>query len=126
VEEPRRIPWRMEKTTNTRFKVDKFNGKNNFELWKLEIWDFLVQQELHKSLEEKRKKLVDMLDYEWENVDARGLNTIRFCLVDEVLFIIVGEETTSSLWRKMEILYMRKSLTNRIYLKRKLYSIWMK
>jgi hypothetical protein len=50
----------MEKMMNARFEVEKFNGKNNFELWKLKVWDLLVQQGLHKALDGKRKKPVGM------------------------------------------------------------------
>jgi hypothetical protein len=48
VEDPRRSLCRVMKMTNTKFKVDIFNGKNNFELWKLKMWDFLVQKRLQK------------------------------------------------------------------------------
>jgi len=36
----------MTKISNAKFEVDKFNGKNNFELWKLKMCDLLVQQVL--------------------------------------------------------------------------------
>jgi hypothetical protein len=56
----------------------------------------------------------------------QALSTIHLCLADEVLFNIVGEDTTTGLWSKMESLYMTKSLTSKIYLKRWFYSLWMK
>ena len=61
-----------------------------------------------------------MTDSDWEDLDARALNTSRLCLADEVLFDIVGESTAEGLRGKLETLYMTKSLTNRIYLKRQL------
>lgn len=67
-----------------------------------------------------------MIDSDWEDLDARALSTIRLCLVDEVLFNIVEESIAAGLWEKLEKLYMRKSLTSRIYLKRQLYSLRMK
>jgi hypothetical protein len=103
--------------------VEKFNGKNNFELWKLKMWDLLVQQGLQKALAGKSKKPTSMTDEDWEDLDARALSTIRLCLADEVLFNIVGEETTTGLWNRLESLYMTKSLTNKIFLKRQLYSL---
>jgi hypothetical protein len=90
------------------------------------MWDLLVQQGLQKSLTDKSKKPTAMTEWEWEDLDVKALSTIRLCLADEVLFNIVGEDTISSLWRKLEILYMTKSVTSRIYLKRQLYSLWMK
>jgi hypothetical protein len=47
-------------------------------------------------------------------------------MADEVLFNIVGDDTTSGLWSKLESLYMTKSLSRIIYLKRRLYSLRMK
>eukprot|EP00253_Pinus_taeda_P016747 PITA_16747 len=67
-----------------------------------------------------------MTTSEWEDLDARALSTIRLCLADEVLFNIVEETAASGLWEKLENLYMTKSLTNIIYLKRQLYSLRMK
>jgi hypothetical protein len=51
--------------------------------------NLLVQQGFHKALDGKRKKLVAMSDDEWEHLDARDLNTIRLCLVDDVLLNIM-------------------------------------
>jgi hypothetical protein len=116
----------MEKVQSSKFEVEKFNDKNNFELWKLKMWDLLVQQGLQKVLAGKTKKPTSMTDEDWEDLDARALSTIRLCLADEVLFNIVGEETTTGLWNRLESLYMTKSLTNKIYLKRQLYSLQMK
>ena len=116
----------MAKMTNTKIEVVKFTGQNNFALWKLKVRDLLVQQGLHKALDEVNKKPTSMTSSDWEDLDARALSTIWLCLADEVLFNIFGESTTKGLWKKLETLYMTKSLTNRIYLKRQLYSLRMK
>jgi hypothetical protein len=57
-----------------------------------------------------------MTDEDCEDHDARALNTIRLCLEDEVLFNIAEEKTTSCLWTKLESLYMKKNLSNIIFL----------
>nr|CAD1834518.1 unnamed protein product [Ananas comosus var. bracteatus] len=67
-----------------------------------------------------------MADDEWEEMDMKALATIRMCLADEVLFNIIGEKTAFGLWAKLESLYQNKSITNRIFLKRRLYSLRMK
>ena len=85
-----------------------------------------MQQGLQKALAGKSKKPTTITKWEWEDLDAKALSTICLCLVDEVLFNIVGEDTTSGLWSKLESLYMTKSLTSIIYLKRHLYSLQMK
>eukprot|EP00253_Pinus_taeda_P012974 PITA_12974 len=112
--------------SNAKFEVEKFTGKSYFALWKLKVKDLLLQQGLHKALDGAIKKPDTMITSDWEDLDARALSTIRLCLADEVLFNIVEETTVSGLWEKLENLYMTKSLTNRIYLKRQLYNLRMK
>jgi len=67
-----------------------------------------------------------MIDNEWSDLDETTLSGIRLCLADDVLFNIVSEKNATGLWTKLEKLYMTKSLTNRILLKRQLYSLRMK
>ena len=116
----------MAKVQSSKFEVEKFNGKNKFELWKLKMQEILVQQGLQKSLEGKTKKLASMTNKDWEDLDARALSTICLCLEDEVVFNIVGEETRAGLWNKPKSLYMKNSLMNRIFLKRQVYILQMK
>jgi hypothetical protein len=99
----------MDKMQCSKFEVEKFSGKNNFELWKLKMQDLLVQQGLQKTLVGKSKKPTSMIEWEWEYLDAKSLSTIHLCLADEFLFNIVGEDATSSLWSKLKSLYMTKS-----------------
>jgi hypothetical protein len=35
---------------SAKFKIEKFNGKNNFEIWKVKMHDLLVQQGAVKVL----------------------------------------------------------------------------
>ena len=44
-------------------------------------------------------------------------------LSDGVLREVANEETTAGLWKKLESLYMKKSLTNRLFLKQRLYTL---
>ena len=66
---------------------------------------------------------MDTSNEDSEDLDWRALNTIQLFLEDDVLFNIVEEDSRSCLWVKLEILYMTKSLTNMIFLKRKLYTL---
>ena len=49
--------------TNTKFDVEKFDGTNNFGMWKCEVQDILFQQELDVALEESRPEDVDEKDW---------------------------------------------------------------
>jgi len=82
-----------------------------------------VQKGLQKVFTGKSKKPASMTYEDWEDMDARALNTIFLCLTDEVLFNIDEDVTTTGLWTKLESLYMTKNLSNKIFLKRYLYSL---
>eukprot|EP00253_Pinus_taeda_P027912 PITA_27912 len=88
--------------------------------------DLLVQHGVAKALLGKAKEPYNITDSEWAEMDERAITAIRLCLADDVLFNIVSETTAASLWTRLEKLYMTKSLTNRILLKRQLYSLRMK
>jgi len=89
-------------------EILKFNWSNSFELWNVKIQDMFVQQGVEKSLLGREKKPMGMDNDDWEDMDARALRVIRLCLVDDVLFNIIGEITTAGLWTKLESLYIMK------------------
>ncbi|XP_058092391.1 putative pentatricopeptide repeat-containing protein At1g68930 [Magnolia sinica] len=60
-----------------------------------------------------------------DKLDQRAINTMQLYLVDEVLYNVIDETTTSGLWVKMESIHMTESLFNRLYLKRQFYNIKM-
>ena len=45
----------MAKMSSSKFEIEKFSGKNNFELWKLKMRDLLVQQGYRRPQMEKGK-----------------------------------------------------------------------
>ena len=91
----------MEKNQSARFEIEKFNGKNNFEIWKVKMHDLLVQQGVAKALLGKAKQPYAMTDDEWSDIDDRELSGIWLCLADDVLFNIVSEKTVVGLWTKL-------------------------
>ena len=44
--------------------------------------------------------------------------TIQLCLTGEVMYNVMDEETTTGLWSRLKTLYMTKSLSNKLYLKK--------
>ena len=89
--------YNMAKTQSAHFEIEKFNGKNNFEIWKVKMYDLLVQQCVAKALLGKSKQPYTMTDDEWSDLDERALSGIRLCLADYVLFNIVSEKTVVGL-----------------------------
>lgn len=51
-----------------------------------------------------------MRDEDWEKLDPKAASMIQLCLVDGVMYNVMDVETTTSLWSKLEKLYMAKNL----------------
>ncbi|GJY33991.1 retrovirus-related pol polyprotein from transposon TNT 1-94 [Tanacetum coccineum] len=60
------------------------------------------------------------------NFNEKAHSTILLSLSDEVLYEVADEEMASGVWKKLEKLYMKKSLTNKLLLKQRLFSLRMK
>ena len=86
----------------------------------------LVQQDLLKVLSGKDKLPKSIADDEKEELEMKAHTVIQLCLADEVLREVADEDTAAGLWLKVESLYMTKSLTNELYLKRRLFTLRMK
>jgi len=63
---------------------------------------------------------------EMKELEEKAHSAILLSLSDGVLREVVDEETAAKLWKKLESLYMKKSHTNRLYLKQRLYTLKMK
>ena len=112
--------------TTTKFKVKKFDGKFNFLLQKMWVTLLFVKEGAHKALLSIKKKLSKMEDDECNDVDFCIKVTIILCLSNEVLYNVMKEETTIGLWCRLESLYMKKSLSNKLFMKKQLYRFRMK
>lgn len=103
----------------TKFEIKKFDcGK--FSLWKMKVEDLLVQNDQALALKGVANKPNNMIDEERVKLDRKTISTICLCLVDSVLFNIVEEKTTKSLWEKPEKSYDTKTATNKVILKKQL------
>ena len=94
----------------------KFDGTGNFELWQRRVKDLLVQQGLVKALFGKARKPKTMMDDEWEELDMKAVSTIRLCMADELMYDVMDDVTTATIWLKLESRYMSKSLINKLNL----------
>ena len=66
-----------------------------------------------------------MTDEDWEEMDLKTASTIQLCLADEVMYNVMDEDMATGLWLRLEFLYITKSLSNKLYLKKKLYGLRM-
>ena len=86
----------------------------------------LVQQGLLKVLSSKDKLPESMFDDEKKELEMKVHSAIQLCLADDVLPEVADEDIDVSLWLKLESLHMTKSLTNKLYLKQRLFTFRMK
>jgi hypothetical protein len=76
-----------------KFRVKKFNGQN-YQLWKMQMEDYLYQKDIFLPLGGIAKKSVATKDEEWEILDRKALGRIRLSLEASVVFNISKENTT--------------------------------
>ena len=62
-----------------KFRVEKFNGQN-YQLWKMQMEDYIYQKDLYLLLGGKAKQLAAMKDEEWGVLDIKALGTIKLVL----------------------------------------------
>ena len=74
----------------------------------------LVQQGLLKVLSDKGKLLESMSEDKNEELEMKAHSTIQLCLADKVLREVTDKDTVTSLWLKLESLYMTMALTNKL------------
>ena len=87
-----------------KFRVEKFNSQN-YQLWKMQMEEYLYQKDLFLPLSGVAKKLTTMKDEEWEILDRKSLGTIRLSLAVSVDFNISKEKTTKGLMDALAKLY---------------------
>ena len=106
------------------FEVAGFDGPGNFGLWQMRVKDLLAQQGISRALSEKKLAKVD--DDKWEEMQAQSYATIRLCLrSDQIMYHFMYKTLPKEIWDKLEDQFMSKTLTQKLYLKQKLYGLKM-
>ncbi|GKB85646.1 hypothetical protein Tco_0957918 [Tanacetum coccineum] len=107
----------------TRFDIKKFDGKNDFGLWQIKMCALMVQQGCDPALETLP---ADMEAGEKTVLMKKAYSTLILFLGDRVLREVTKETTAAGIWTKLTSLYMTKSLANKLYQKKKLYTYYMR
>ncbi|KAK9020405.1 hypothetical protein V6N11_010429 [Hibiscus sabdariffa] len=106
----------------TKFEIERFNGRN-FSLWKLKIKAILRKDGCLAVVNERPTDFTD--NNKWNEMEDNAIADLHLALADEVLSSIEEEETVKEIWDHLTKLYEAKSLHNKTFLKRKLYSLQM-
>ena len=73
----------------------------------------------------RAKKLEGIDDLNSEELQQRAMETIRLCLAYEIMYQVMDIKSPRVVWQILESRYMSKSLTNKLYLKQRLYGLKM-
>ena len=125
-----------QETISNTIRMEKFNGKNSFNLWRIKMRALLKEQCVQAPVafasvkkevasESKENAFVSKTE-ELAEQEEKAHSLILLSMSDEVLYEVANEETASGLWLKLEKLYMTKSICNKLFLKRRLFGLHMK
>ncbi|KAK0599716.1 hypothetical protein LWI29_007942 [Acer saccharum] len=106
----------------TKFKIEKFNG-SNFSLWKIKIRAILLKDNCLLAIGDRPAEITD--DNKWKEMDGNAVANLHLTLADGVLSSIAEKKTAKEIWDTLTRLYEAKSLHNKIFLKRRLYTLRM-
>ncbi|GKA32703.1 retrovirus-related pol polyprotein from transposon TNT 1-94 [Tanacetum coccineum] len=105
-----------------KFDIEKFNGTGDFGLWRIKMRALLIQHGCEAALEVLP---ADMEAQTKAELNKKAHSVVILCLSNKVLREVTRETTTAGVWSKFKTLYMTKSLANKLYLKKKLYTFYM-
>ena len=108
---------------NSKFEVARFDGTGNFGMWQTRVKDLLAQQGISKTITDEKPAKVD--DEKWEEMKTQACATIRMCLSDQVMYHVMEETSPKKIWKILGDQFMSKTLTQKLYLKQKLFGLKM-
>ncbi|KAK2633073.1 hypothetical protein EUGRSUZ_L00625 [Eucalyptus grandis] len=92
-----------------------FDGQNNFGLWRIKMKVLLRREGSVRAL--NRNYPNDMTTADIKDMEEKAHSTIQLSLSDKVPREVADEKRVSGLWNKLESLYIKKSITTRLFLK---------
>ncbi|GJV61585.1 retrovirus-related pol polyprotein from transposon TNT 1-94 [Tanacetum coccineum] len=108
--------------TGAKFDIKKFDGIGDFGLWRIKMRALLIQHGCEVALKVLPAGMEAQAKAE---LNKKAHSAVILCLGNKVLREVTGETTAAGVWSKLETLYMTKSLDNKLYLKKKLYTFYM-
>ncbi|KAH9697287.1 hypothetical protein KPL71_023550 [Citrus sinensis] len=116
----------------SKIDLEKFTGKNDFNMWKVKMEALLITQGLGDALEPIIKKegleastSSSLTPQQAAEIDKKARSTIILSLGDSVIREVARERSVADLWAKLERVYMTKSLANRLYIKKRMFTLKM-
>ena len=108
-----------------KFEIEKFNGANDFGLWRIKMKALLVHNGISEAIDEEALEELADDKKRLKEIETKAHSAILLSLGDEVLREVSDEDKALGLWNKLSSIYMKKSLANKLYLKKKMYTLRM-
>ena len=67
-----------------------------------------------------------MSDDEWYDIDERAIFAIEMHVTDEVMKNVIPEKNANDVWNRLEELYIGKSISKELNLKKQLFKLEIK
>jgi hypothetical protein len=132
----------MTSVKSLNLSVEPFDGRGDFTLWQQRVKSILTREGTIKALKVKTRRTEIMTDTEWaghrrkdkpekltdeewEDLKDMATSTISLCLANNTLREVIGLTDPVDIWEKLESRYKSKSLTSRLYLKKRLFGLQM-
>ena len=117
----------------SKIDLEKFTGKNDFNMWKVKMEALLITQGLGDDLEPITKKEGEeaspssssLTPLQAAKIDKKARSTIFLSLGDSVIGEVAKEKIVADLWTKLKKVYMTKSLASRFYIKKMMFTLKM-
>ena len=107
-------------TTTTKFNVKKFKG-SNFSFWKMKIKAILRKDNCLAAIRDRPSEITN--NGKWNEMDDYAIPDLHLVLAYGVLSSVVEKKIVNEIWDTVTRLYKAKSLHNKIFLKRRLYTL---
>ncbi|KAF2291279.1 hypothetical protein GH714_022225 [Hevea brasiliensis] len=108
-------------TMAAKYEIEKFN-RSNFSLWKLKMRAILRKDNCLAAIEDRP---IGITDDRWKEMDDNAIAHLHLAMADTVLSSVAEKKTAKEIWDTLTGLYEAKSLHNKIFLKRRLYTFRM-
>ena len=96
-----------------RIDVVKFDGKNNFDMWRCEVMDALTVVNLEDTLW-LEKKCKTTTEENWNKMNRMACVLIRSYLTQDIKYHVLHETSARQLWEILKKKYLTKSIESRL------------
>ncbi|KAG5609701.1 hypothetical protein H5410_020982, partial [Solanum commersonii] len=95
-----------------KFGIDRFSGRNNFNIWKIQMMVLLQSEGSIHAIDGKYADKIS--DSDKEKIEGDALSVIQLSLAPNILCEVSTstEETTNELWKRLEGLYQDREGAN--------------